>query len=256
MQWKTKIVTALLGLAPLMGCSYNPFITNNHTTGSPVGATVGAGVGAGSAILLGGSKPYIALGGLVGGVIGYYVTTLRYDAGGVIQGGGKVYKVGDYIGIYVPTDNVFEPNSDSFVPQAAPILDSVAAILVRYPQNSILISGNTSGFYHSRWEQRLSERRAEKVAAYLWNSGIWNNQFKSGTIDVDLRKLNYVGYGDYFPIAKTLSNNGIRENSRIQITSYPYNCDLSLDGAALHNISDAGTTPNRCNGMSSMGDCV
>lgn len=209
-----KVICRLCVMVALLlcGCTYNPFLADNHTTGSPVSTAVGAGIGAGSVALLGGSRSYIGAAGLIGGAIGYYVSTLRYDSGGVIQAGGKVYKVGDFVGIYIPSDKLFEPNSDSFIPDAKPILDSAAAVLKRYPANNILVSGNTSGFYRAPWEQKLSEKRAQRVAAYFWNAGIPN-----GT---------YVGYGDYFPISKSLHNKGIRENSRIQITSYPSDCDL------------------------------
>ena len=222
---KKLIGLLALTISCLTGCSFNPFISNNHTTGSPTGTVVGAGVGAGGIALLGGSKTLMLLGGLGGGAIGYYVTTLRYDAGGVYQAGGQVYKIGDYVGIYIPTDMLFEPNTADFLPQATPILDSTAAVLARYPNNNILISGNTSGFARPRWELRLSERRAQRVAAYLWNAGI--NQFKDP--NNDLRRLTYVGYGDYFPIAHHYTNPSIRDNSRIQITSYPSSCDLHLD---------------------------
>lgn len=209
----------------LASCSYNPFITNNHTTGSAEGTVIGAGVGAGGVALLGGSKPLIALAGLGGGMLGYYVTTLRFDSGGVIRGGGQVYRVGDTVGIYIPSDNLFEPNTATFLPQAEPILNSAVAVLERYPNNNIIISGNTSGFGHPRWEQRLSEERAKKVSAFLWKNGI--NSFKEPTND--MRKLNFVGYGDYFPIANHYTNDGIRANSRIQIVSYPTTTDLELD---------------------------
>lgn len=229
------IAVLICSLPWLISCSFNPFTTNNHETGNPAGAVIGAGIGAGGIALLGGTRPYIALGGILGGAAGYYVTTLRYDSGGVIQAGGKVYKVGDLIGIYIPSDNLFEPNTTEFLPQAGSILDSVAAILDRYPNNNILISGNTSGFYCARWEQKLSERRAQKVSAYLWNAGISNFKDETGT---DLRNLNYVGYGDYFPISSDITNKGIRENSRIQITSYPSDCDLLLGKreVAVHNM--------------------
>jgi outer membrane protein OmpA-like peptidoglycan-associated protein len=233
--WCTFLIATLLSL--LVSCSYNPFISENHETGSPLGAAIGAGVGGGSIALLGGTRPYIGFGALVGGVVGYYVTTLRYDSGGVIQGGGLVYKVGDFIGIYIPSDNLFEPNTAEFLPQAGAILDSVAAILHRYPNHNVLVSGNTSGFYCPRWEQQISERRAQKVSAYLWNAGIGIFKNETGT---DLRQLNYVGYGDYFPIASTLTNTGIRQNSRVQITAYPSSCDL-LQGkreVALHNMGE------------------
>ena len=208
--------------ATIAACTYNPFISNNHTTGTAAGTAVGAGVGAGSVALLGGSKSLILLGGIGGGAVGYYLSTLRADASAIMQADGKVYMLGDYIGIYIPSDHLFEPNTAEFLPQAPAILDSVVTVLQRKPDNNVMISGSTSGFGRDRWQQSLSQRRAKAVAAYLWTSGIL--QFKNSSNDV--RKLKYVGYGDYFPIASDLTNNGIRANSRIQITSYP--CDGSL----------------------------
>ncbi len=230
-KWLSLLVFSFSLLA---GCAYNPLITNNHTTGSATGTLVGAAAGAGSVALLGGSKPLIVLAGLGGGAIGYYVTTLRYDAGGVIQSGGQAYKIGDFVGIDMPADKLFEPNTADFLPQAAFILDSAATVLQRYPNNNILISGNSSGFAGSRWERRLSEKRAQRVSAYLWNAGI--SQFKENSNT--MRKLNYVGYGDYFPIANHYTNESIRKNSHIQITSYPSSQDLYLDKhhAAFRNM--------------------
>jgi outer membrane protein OmpA-like peptidoglycan-associated protein len=253
----TIIASTLLASLFLSGCTFNPFTTNNHTTGSATGAVVGAAAGAGGVALLGGPKQLMAIAGIGGGMLGYYVTTLRYDSAGVIRRGGQVYQVGDFVGINIPSDNLFEPNTAEFLPQAEPILDSAANVLKRFPNNNILISGNTSGFAAPRWERRLSQRRAQKVAAYFWNQGI--NNFKDKSIE--MRRLNYVGYGDYFPISQTYTNDGIRQNSRIQITSYPSNCDLGLDKrhASMRNvgalddsyINDA--SPNRCSNGSGSG---
>ena len=212
----------------LSGCN------TNHPTGSATGALIGAGVGAGTIAALSGSKPLMVLAGLGGGALGYYVTTpVMIPA--AIQSGGQVYTLGNYVGINIPSDNLFEPNSDEFLPQSAPILDSAATVMQRYPDNNILISGNTSGFGQSRWEKHLSLRRAQKVSAYLWNAGI--NSFKEESNDT--RKLNYLGYGDYFPIASNHTNTGIRQNSRIQIISYPCGSDLQLSKSnqSVHNIS-------------------
>jgi len=242
MKWKINLISALFPL--LASCTYNPFLADNHTTGSPLAAGLGAGIGASGAALLGAPKSLMVLSGLAGGAIGYYVTTLRYASGGVLQAGGKVYKIGDYLGIYIPTDHLFEPNTADFLPQAPPILDSAADILKRYPNHSIVISGNTSGFYRAKWEQQLSEQRAQKVSAYLWNKGINHNNPR-----LHFYKLNYIGYGDYFPIAKPLYNKGIRENSRIQITSYPKDCDVLQDEA--DKARDMG-----CETMDSEGRCL
>jgi hypothetical protein len=252
-----KFIGVLVSLLFLSGCAYSPFSSTNHLTGSPLGVAIGAGIGGGSVAALGGTKPLIGFAAITGGVIGYYVTTLRYDSGGIMQVGGQVYKIGDFVGIYIPSDKLFEPNTADFLPQAIPILDSTVAVLNRYPGNNIIISGNTSGFSRSTWEQRISEERAKKVSAYLWRAGI--NQFKEQT--TNMRQLNYVGYGDYLPISNDYTNDGIRQNSRIQITSYPTTCDLGLDkrSVAFHNFGkpndgEINRAPDvKCTG--GVGDC-
>lgn len=221
----TTLSVLLLSLMTLCSCSYNPLISNNHITGSPVAGAVGAGAGAGLMAWIGAPKPIIVAGGISGGMFGYYLSTLRHDAGPIIDGGGNVYQVGKLVGIYVPTDHIFEPNTAELLPDAHIILDSVVKVLERYPNNNIMISGNTSGFARSRFEQHLSELRAKVVSAYLWKWGI--GDFKQ--MSNETRQLNYVGYGDYFPIANHYTNKGIRANSRIQITSYPSDCDLHLN---------------------------
>lgn len=252
----TLIPFCIVLLIPLLvSCSFNPFTRNNHETGDPAGAVIGAGIGAGGVAALGGTKFTMGLAGIAGGTIGYYVTTLRYASGGIMQAGGQVYKVGALTGIYIPSDKLFEPNTADFLPEAPDILDSTVDVLRRYPNNSILISGNTSGFYRDKWEQRLSERRAEKVASYLWREGI--NNFK--TPENNLRQLDYVGYGDYFPLSQTLTNTGIRQNSRIQIVSYATDCRLPLDkfNARVHNVGALNKEMKRpCQTMDSEGRCL
>ncbi|HVE44302.1 MAG TPA: OmpA family protein [Gammaproteobacteria bacterium] len=248
LKYSLCLLPALLWLS---GCTFNPFDVDNRLTGNATGTAIGAGAGVGAVALAGGSKPLMLLGGILGGGVGYYYTTLRYDSGPIIRSGGQVYVVGSVVGIYVPTDNLFEPNTDDLLPQASPVLDSVATVLSRYPDNNIIISGNTSGFYRSNWERKLSEKRAAKVAAYLWNEGI--NQFRVSSSA--MRKLQYVGYGDYFPISNDYTNNGIRTNSRIQIVSYPSACDLQLDKrhVAVFNVGavnndDDIVSASRCTG--------
>ena len=201
----------------LTGCSYNPFVSRHHETGSPAGILIGAAAGAGTVGLLGGSKSLMVLAGLGGGAIGYYVTTLRFASGGIVQAGGQVDQVGEYTTIYIPTDSLFETNTINFIPQAGEVLSSAVTVLKRQPNNYVLVSGHTSGFMSPGRERRLSRERARQVAFYLWRLGI------AGPPELGngLHKLGYVGRGDYFPLASRLSHHGIRTNSRIQILSYP-----------------------------------
>jgi len=238
------IFTVLLLLA---SCSFNPFSTDNELTGQAVPTVAGGAIGAGSMALLGGSKYAIGLAGLGGATLGYYLSTLKFASGGVDQVGGQVYTQGDYITIEFPTDKIFEENTADILPEATPALQSTVNVLKRYPNNNILVSGNTSGFGTNRWERTLSEKRAREVAAYLWAHGV--NAFKGGPSEFDpsspARALSYVGYGDYFPISNNIKAASIRENSRIQITGYPSRRQLKLcdDQKVFANMGGAIETP-------------
>lgn len=227
-----KIIVMKIGIFilffSLTACSVNPFYPEgNHFTGNTAGPIIGATAGTATAILLHAPKPLILSAGLLGAGIGYYATTLRFASGGIIQGDGQVYVVGDYVGINLPSDNLFDTNSAELLLEATPILDSVVAVLQRYPDHSIIISGNTSGFYSEHLERKISRARAKCIANYLQEHGIaaslhWKNIGNNhNDSDSERRKLIYVGYGNYFPIANDIRAESLRENSRIQITAYP-----------------------------------
>lgn len=223
---KTTVALALM-LVVLTSCTYNPFTTHNHLTGTATGTAIGAGAGVGAAALIGQTTkpgPLLA-GGLIGAALGYYISSLTFDAAGVTHNGGQVFTLGDYASIEIPTDNLFDTNSAEFVDNAGPILDSAVAVLNRYPDNNIMVSGNTSGFGAPPFEQKLSQARAQQVAAYLWAHGISNFKYQSNC----RRKLTYTGYGNYFPVANDIHNDSIRQNSRIQITAYPSKDQLEID---------------------------
>lgn len=234
MECNIRTMLALTFMLALSSCTLNPFTTDNKLTGSAGSTAVGAGIGAGVAWLVGASKPIIIGAGLGGAAVGYYVSTLRFASGGVIKGGGQVFAMGDYVAIEIPTDQLFEPNTAELLDDAGVLLDSAAEVLRRYPNDNIIISANTSGFGSAKFEHKLSEDRARQVSAYLWAHGI--NDFQNQSMTT--RKLTYVGYGNYFPIANNIRNDSIRQNSRIQITGYPTAAQLGIDrcSKAFNNI--------------------
>lgn len=251
-KWNFILLLNLLFLLGLTSCTFNPFTTDNNLSGNPTGVLVGGIAGAGGAALLGAPKSLIAVAGLGGAGIGYYFTTLQHAAAGVVYGKGEVYTVGDYATIEIPTDSIFEANSAELLAQAEPILTSAVAVLARFPNNNIMVSGSTSGFGTRKFQLKLSEARARQVAAFLWAHGV--NAFKALDAAKPTRKLIYVGYGDYFPIANHIKANGIRANSRIQITAFPSKKQLALTPeqkvfaniGALHAepIAQAAPTPD------------
>lgn len=206
--------------------------TSKQVAGTAIG---GAAAGFGTAAL-GAPRPVIA-GAAVGGMaLGYYATTLRFDAGPIYKAGGQVYTQGEFVGIDIPSYQLFEANSAELKPQAEPLLDSAVAVLKRYPNSNILVSGNTSGIGGHRYDQKWSQARARRVASYLWSHGV--GEFKAQSLKQ--RRLRFVGYGNYFPIANDLNPKNIQKNSRIQITAYPPKTELQLDKttATFSNIGD------------------
>lgn len=236
-QFKLRATLTFSLLLSLTACSYNPFNSSDHLTGSALATGAGAVVGGGAAAAMGeSSKPVLGLAALVGASVGYYVTSLRFDSAGIMQAGGQVYTLGDYATIEIPSDRLFDTNSSDLLPQADAILKSAATVLNRYDCNNIMVSGNTSGFSSSRFERRLAENRARQVAGFLWAHGVTALKAQS----LDSRKLTYVGYGNYFPVANTITNTGIRVNSRIQITAYPTKDQLLINKKqkTFNNIGD------------------
>jgi outer membrane protein OmpA-like peptidoglycan-associated protein len=243
-----RLVTLVLAFAFLLqGCTANT--SNRRDTGrQAAGATLGGAAAGLSTAALGAPRPLVVGAALGGMALGYYVTTLRFDAGPIYKAGGQVYAQGEYIGVSIPSYKLFDTNTAEFLPQAEPLLDSAVAVLKRYPNSNVLVSGNTSGMSRNRYDQKLSEARARRVSAYLWAHGI--NIYKPQ--DLKTRKLAFVGYGNYFPIANSLSKSeNIQKNSRIQITAYPSKEALADDKVttAFNNIgSDADPDPEPASG--------
>ena len=231
-------------LITLASCSVNPFRADNELTGTATGTAIGAGAGAATAYIAGASKAEIGLTALVGAAAGYYISSLSFSSGGITHVGGKIYTLGDLVTIEIPSDMLFDVNTSDLLTEAGPVLDSVIAVLKRYPNNNIMISGNTNGYYFDRYERALSENRARQVAAYLWAHGINNftdqnsnyGSLKDGKNYT--RRLRYVGYGSYFPISSDLTAQGRSANNRIQITSYPKRSKLHMNkcGKVFTNI--------------------
>lgn len=242
---RLRIIGLLVLFSSLTACSYNPMNPNSthQLTGNVTGTAVGAVAGTATGMAFGLPNSLIATLGLSGGAIGYYATTERFAAGGILQSGGQVYSLGDYTTIDIPTDSLFEPNSCDFLPGYEPTLLSVVNVLNRSPANNVLISGNTSGFGSPQYERRLSEARARKIANYLWANGI--SSLSGDSNDHHMRKVRYVGYGDYFPIANHIRAESLRQNSRIQITSYPTRDQLYMSKKMedFNNIGGMGEEP-------------
>ena len=99
----------------------------------------------------------------------------------------------------------FEYNSARLTPNATTILDSVAESLIAHPQKEdIEVQGHTSSEGSSRYNQRLSEKRAQSVVEYLTMKGVTN-------------RLTAHGFGEEMPIADNSTEEGRQQNRRVEL---------------------------------------
>lgn len=82
-------------------------------------------------------------------------------------------------------------------------LDALVTALETYPDVRIEIRGHTDSTGSHAFNQKLSERRAERVYNYLVEHGI------------DASRLRQIGFGENMPIADNDTEEGRRQNRRI-----------------------------------------
>ncbi|MEM7675642.1 MAG: OmpA family protein, partial [Myxococcota bacterium] len=98
----------------------------------------------------------------------------------------------------------FQSGRSTINPTSFPVLDKAVVVLKDYPDLKLEIGGHTDSSGSARGNQRLSQRRADAVRAYLIGQGI------------DASRLTAVGYGEAKPIATNRTRAGRAENRRIE----------------------------------------
>lgn len=173
-----------------------------------------------------------ASGGIVGGVIGHYAgnTTLGAILGAAVGGtagvlignnmdkqademkkdlaGATIERVGEGIKITFDSGILFKSNSSTLEYNAKSNINKLAAILNKYPDTDILVSGHTDSDGTEEYNQTLSESRANAVADYSRMQGVSSSRFTT------------VGLGEGDPVASNDSDSGKRMNRRVEIAVF------------------------------------
>ena len=103
------------------------------------------------------------------------------------------------------SDVLFDFNKATLRPGAREKLAKVAGILASHPGLKIEIEGHADAIGSDEYNQRLSERRAQSVSAYLTQQGI--REAIVGT----------VGFGETRPVATNGTAEGRQQNRRVEI---------------------------------------
>ncbi|MGC9424038.1 OmpA family protein [Vibrio sp.] len=115
-------------------------------------------------------------------------------------------KVYTFDGTSLGNEFTFVVNSAVVGQHFASQLMEVAATLKAHPQSRAIIIGHTDSTGSQAHNQRLSERRAESVAAQLMKQG------------VDAKQLEVLGQGESSPVATNSTAEGRAQNRRVEIT--------------------------------------
>lgn len=197
-------------------CMTDPYTGQQTINRTAVGIGVGAIGGYLLGDLVGGDHDRTAkvlgagIGALAGGAVGNYMdqqeAELRRQTAGT---GVDVYRQGDELVLRMPSGITFPVDRYDIQPQFQSTLNQVSQTLASYNQTYIDVLGHTDSTGSDAYNQALSERRAQSVAAYLSGHG------------VDRARMGIRGYGESQPIASNDTDLGRSENRRVEIKVVP-----------------------------------
>ena len=215
-----KKLILMLGMGALLlsgpiGCTTDAYTGEskvaNTTWGTVGGAAVGAGVGA---LVSKNSAKGALIGGLAGGAvgagIGYYLDDQEAELRKELQATGvSVVRQQDSILLVMPGNITFLTNSSDINSGFYPTLNSVAKVLKKYDNSTVMVTGHTDSTGNASQNLDLSRARAQSVASYLTGQGIKAKRFE------------VMGFGSSNPIASNSTESGRQQNRRVEIKIIP-----------------------------------
>ncbi len=213
----------ILALAALMvfvsACTtLDPYTREEKTSSATKGALIGAAAGAVVGLISGDDAVErrqhamigAGIGALAGGAIGNYQDKQEAALRAELEGTGvSVARNGDNITLNMPGNVTFATNSSDLNPAFFNVLTSVGKVLAEYEQTVVEVAGHTDSTGSDAYNQGLSERRANSVAAYLRSQGVIE------------QRLITLGMGESRPIADNSTDTGRQANRRVEITMVP-----------------------------------
>lgn len=183
------LATTVIGTT---SCDSNKRMSNQNKgvlIGAGSGAVVGGVIGkvagnTGLGAIIGG-----AVGGVTGGVIGRRMDKQAKEIEQSVPGA-KVERVGEGIVVEFSDAVLFGTNQSSISPNAASTLNKLITVLTKYPDTDLEIDGHTDNTGAAQYNQQLSEKRANSVAAYLRSNGVASSRITTKGFGFDYPKYD------------------------------------------------------------------
>lgn len=212
-----KIISGLLLALTLAGCTSSPFLdetgsVNSKTKGTAGGAAAGALLGQ----IIGKDTKGTLIGAGIGALAGLGWGAYRDNQEKELRERLKnteveVSREGDNLNLYLPGGVTFATNSANIASNFYGPLNSIASVLVQYPETRIVVNGYTDNTGAASYNLDLSQRRANSVRDYFISQG------------VESYRVTSVGHGINNPRATNSTAAGRAENRRVEIQILPLN---------------------------------
>lgn len=213
---KLPLVVAAASLTFIAACDETG---PNQYENTQQGAAIGAGAGALLGVIAnsGGSVEDrqraaligAALGGGIGAGIGNSLDRQAEDLRRSLRSDVGVSNNGNNLVVVLSQDLLFATNSTQVSGTSQNELRIVANSLNQYPNTTVNVIGHTDNVGDAAFNQGLSERRAQAVAAILMGGGVSPARIRS------------IGAGENNPIASNLNASGRQMNRRVEIVITP-----------------------------------
>lgn len=204
MSTKTKalrILTVLLLTLTVHGCSSN--LRTGALGGAAAGAVIG-GIASGSAR---GAIIGAAIGGAAGAAIGGIMDAQAEDLQDKLPNA-TVERVGEGIAVTFDSGILFDVNMATLRSEAQTNLRDLALSLVEYDGTDVLVVGHTDSTGDARYNQGLSERRANAARVFLLGAGL------------AAERVTAIGRGEEEPIDTNDTEAGRQANRRVEIAIF------------------------------------
>ena len=198
-----------LAVAANLGCAGSGLDTKakqGALLGALGGAVAGAAIG-GHDHRAGGALIGAVTGAVAGGLIGKYLDNQAQELDAIP--GAEVQRRDDSLLVNFQSALLFNTGSSSLEPGAYDRMRSLATTLNNYPKSRVIIKGHTDGVGDPRFNQTLSEERADTVRNFLIAEG------------VSPARITAIGFGENMPITTNATPAGRQQNRRVEIEIRP-----------------------------------
>ena len=199
----------------LSGCtSTDPYTGEKKVSNTGISTFIGAASGALVGAVASGGKAKGALigaagGAAVGAATGVYLDKQESELRTQLRNSGvQVYRTKDKksLQLIMPGDITFKQNSADINSDFYSVLRSISIVLKKYDKTLVNINGHASSEGNDNYNLKLSERRAQSIAAFFRSQGIKK------------QRLIARGFGSTRPIADNSSATGRKKNRRVTIS--------------------------------------